>query len=150
VTTWSTSHLISQKLLEAPSCAPRHALDQIVIRSVDQHVLPSAIPPTPRTSRRRRPLDRRFRRLTCRVSTHRQSPTPDFVSSVAPQTDHVPSCHMLLELERLINAFSSAPLFPPLTRRPRIAYGSSNVRDTNDSASACGIDGLLQVFDPSH
>ncbi|KAF9654406.1 hypothetical protein BDM02DRAFT_150841 [Thelephora ganbajun] len=46
---------------------------------------------------------------------------------------------MLPELERLINAFDSSPL---LTRRPRIAYGSSNVHDANDPASACGIDGL--------
>jgi len=47
---------------------------------------------------------------------------------------------MLLELERLINAFT--PLSPLFTHRPRIAYGSSNIHDPNDSASACGIDGL--------
>ena len=38
--------------------------------------------------------------------------------------------------------FSLHPLSSLFTRRPRIAYGSSNIHDTNDSASACGIDGL--------
>ena len=33
-------------------------------------------------------------------------------------------------------------LLSALTRRPRIAYGSSNIHDANDPASACGIDGL--------
>ena len=75
------------------------------------------------------------------MSIHRQSP-PDFVCAVALQTDHVPSCHMLPELERLITAFTPPPLPPLFTRRPRTAYGSSNVHDTNDPASACGIDGL--------
>lgn len=60
---------------------------------------------------------------------------------MALQTDYVPSRHMLPELERLITAFySSLPLL--FTRRPRIAYGSSNIHDANDPASACGIDGL--------
>jgi len=46
---------------------------------------------------------------------------------------------MLPELERLINAFYSS-LPSASTRRPRIAYGSSNIHDANDPASACGID----------
>jgi len=57
------------------------------------------------------------------------------------KTDYVPLRHMLPELMRLINAFHSS-LLSALTRRPRIAYGSSNIHDANDPASACGIDGL--------
>lgn len=52
---------------------------------------------------------------------------------------------MLPELERLISAFYS-PLSPPFTRRPRIAYGSSNVHDANDPAPACGIDGFYEFL----
>ena len=81
------------------------------------------------------------RHLSRHVSTHRQF--PQIVYPVALQTDYVPLRHMLPELERLITAFTPPlPLHPILTRRPRIAYGSSNVHDTNDPASACGIDGL--------
>ena len=68
---------------------------------------------------------------------------------MALQTDYVPSRHMLPELERLITAFySSLPLL--FTRRPRIAYGSSNVHDANGPASACGIYGpyKLLIFPP--
>lgn len=59
-----------------------------------------------------------------------------------------PLCHVLPELERLINASHSPP--PLFTRRPRTAYGSSNFHDTNDTAPACGIDGLHKSFRSSH
>lgn len=61
---------------------------------------------------------------------------------MALQTDYVPLRHMSLESERLINAFYSFPFSPLSTRRPRIAYGSSIVHDTNDPIPACGIDGF--------
>jgi hypothetical protein len=51
-----------------------------------------------------------------------------------------------LELGRLISALNSIPLPPPFTRRPRIAYGSSNVHDANDPVPACGIDGLYKFL----
>jgi len=110
---------------------------------VDHDFSPPAIHSTPRTGRRRRPLDCWFRRLFRRVSIQRQPPPPDFVHSVALQTDYVPLRHVLPELERLINAFYSS-LSPPFTRRLRIAYGTSAIHDPNDPASACGIDGLLK------
>jgi len=49
-------------------------------------------------------------------------------------------------VERLSSAFYSSPFYPLFTRRPRIAYGSSNVHDANDPASACGIDGLHEFL----
>jgi len=49
-------------------------------------------------------------------------------------------------VERLINAFYSSPFHPLFARRPRIAYGSSNLHDANDPASACGIDGLHEFL----
>jgi len=70
---------------------------------------------------------------------------------VALQTDYVPLRHMLPELERLINAFCSLPSPPLFMRRPRIAYGPSNVHDANDPTPACGIDGFHKflIFPPA-
>jgi len=106
---------------------------------VDHDVPLSAIPSTPRTGRR---CDHSIVGFAAPpvVCQHIGSPAPDYVYPVALQTDYVPLRHMLPELERLINAFYSS-LPSPFTRRPRIAYGSSNVHDTNDPTSACGIDG---------
>jgi len=61
---------------------------------------------------------------------------------VALQTDYVPLRHMLTELERLINAFYSSPSLPSSRAGLVFAYGSSNIYDADDPASACGIDGL--------
>jgi hypothetical protein len=80
--------------------------------------------------------------LSSHVNTSTTSPPQVTCAPVALQTDYVPLRHMLPELERLINAFYSPLLSPLFTRRPRIAYGSSNVHDANDPAPACGIDGL--------
>jgi hypothetical protein len=108
---------------------------------VDHGLSLPAITSTPRAGRRRQSIDYWFHRPSRRVSTHRQLPQM-LCTEVALQTVYVPSRHMLPELERLINACHSSPHFPLFTRRPRTAYGSSNIHDANDPAPACGIDGL--------
>jgi len=79
------------------------------------------------------------------------SSPPFFVYPVALQTDHVPLTSYAPGVGAPDHRFSLPPPFPPLfTRRPRTAYGSSIVHDTNDPASACGIDGLhkFPIFPP--
>jgi hypothetical protein len=92
----------------------------------------------PCASRRRRPLDCRFRHLSRHVSTHRQFP-PRFCASSGPSDGSRSTTPYAPGIGAPDQRFPLPPLF---TRRPRIAYGSSNVHDTNDLASACGIDGL--------
>ena len=110
---------------------------------VDHDVSLPAIPSTPRTGRRRRPLDCRFRRLSRRMSTHRQlPPLPGYVCpsgpsdglrSITPYAPGVgaPDQRFLLPLPSLRSS-----------RAGLVSHMAQAFHDANDPASACGIDGL--------
>jgi len=111
---------------------------------VDHDTSLPATPSAPRPMRWGQPLDCRFLPLSLVACQHIDNfpglcvpsgPT-DGLRSLTPYAPGVgaPDHRFLL-----------LPLSPPLfTRRPRIAYGSSNVHDANGPTPACGIDGFYK------